>query len=58
MGAVISHQLAVSIALIPLIWLAVATLVVAACQVAAGADACQPVSTVRQEMLDEPPVLE
>ena len=47
-----SDQLAVQIALIPLIWLAVATLVVAACQVAARADACPPASV--QEPPDGP----
>jgi hypothetical protein len=44
--------------LIPLIWLAVTTLVVAACQVAARGDASQPSSTLAQDVLDQPAVLD
>jgi hypothetical protein len=53
-----SYHLAVPIILIPLIWLAATTLVVAACQVAARGDACQPSSTVGEEALDERAVLD
>jgi hypothetical protein len=57
MGNSISHQPAVPIILIPLIWLAVTTLVVAACQVASCGDGSRPGPTVRQELLDEPTAL-
>jgi hypothetical protein len=43
----------VPIILIPLIWLAVTTFVVAACQVAARADAYQPLSTLAQDLRDQ-----
>jgi hypothetical protein len=43
----------VPIILTPLIWLAAMTLVVAACQVAARADALQPSSSLGEEALDE-----
>jgi hypothetical protein len=48
----------VPIILIPLIWLAVTTLVVTACQVAAGADAGQPSSTLAQDLLEQTAVLD
>jgi hypothetical protein len=48
-----SYQLAVPIILIPLIWLAATTFVVAACQVAARADACLPSSSSGEEVPDQ-----
>jgi hypothetical protein len=43
----------VPIILIPLIWLAAMTFVVAACQVAARADGCQPSPTLGEKAPDE-----
>ena len=48
-----SYQLAVPIILIPLIWLAATTVVVAACQVAARADHCPASSSLGEEELDQ-----
>ena len=47
-----SNPLEVPIILIPLIWLAATTLVVAACQVAARGEGCR-ASTLGEEALDE-----
>ena len=48
-----SYQLAVPIILIPLIWLAATTLIVAACQVAARADTGLPPSSAGDRAPDE-----
>jgi hypothetical protein len=53
-----SYPLAVQIILIPLIWLAAMTLVVAACQVAARADGCRPSPTPGEAEPEERAVLD